>query len=51
MNSENVKKNVSFSKHDINTHHAYELIKSGKQVLNLPKEQVFIQQHHILLLI
>ena len=30
MNSENVKKNVSFLKHDVNTHHAYELIKSGK---------------------
>jgi len=45
MNSENVKKNVSFLKHDVNHHHAYELIKSGKQVLNLPKEQIYNQHH------
>jgi hypothetical protein len=36
MNSDNVKK-VPFLKHDINHHHSYELIKSGKHVLNLPK--------------
>ena len=45
MNSENVKKNVPFLKHDVNCHHAYELIKTGKQVLNLPKDQVYNQHH------
>ena len=45
MNSDNVKKNVSFLKHDCCTDHDYQLIKSGKQVLNLPKQQVY-QQHH-----
>jgi hypothetical protein len=45
MNSENVKKNVPFLKHDVCSHHSYELIKSGKQILNLPKEQVYNQHH------
>jgi len=39
-NSENVKK-IAFLKHDVNHHHSYELIKSGKSILNLPKEQVY----------
>lgn len=45
MNSENVKKNVPFLKHDVNSCHSYELIKSNKQVLNLPKEQIYNQHH------
>ncbi len=44
MNADNFKK-VSFLKHDVNHHHNYELIKSGRQVLNLPKEQVYNQHH------
>jgi hypothetical protein len=44
MNSENVKK-VNFLRHDVNLHHNYELIKSGRNVLNLPKEQVYNQHH------
>ena len=43
-NSDNVKK-VNFLRHDVNLHHSYELIKSGKQVLNLPKEQIYNQHH------
>ena len=44
-NSDNVKKNVPFLKHDTCNEHNYELVKSGKQILNLPKHQLY-QQHH-----
>ena len=40
-----LKKNVPFLKHDVNCHHAYELIKSGKNVLNLNKETIYNQHH------
>ena len=44
MNSENVKK-VPFLKHDVNLHHSYELLKTGKHILNLKKEQLYNQHH------
>ena len=44
MNSENVKK-VPFLKHDVNLHHSYELIKTNKHILNLPKHQLYNQHH------
>ena len=44
MNSDNVKK-IPFLKMDVNQHHSYELIKSGKSVLNLPNHQIYNQHH------
>jgi len=45
MNSENVKKNVPFLKHDCNLLHSYQLVKSDKQVLNLHKDQLYSTHH------
>ena len=45
MNSDNVKKNVPFLKHDTGYLHAYEKVPAGKTILNLPKEQIYNQHH------
>ena len=43
MNSENTKK-IDFLKHDVN-HNEYQMVKSGKNVYNLPKHQLYNQHH------
>ena len=45
MNSENVKKNVPFLKHDVNCLHSYQLVKTDRHVLNLNKETIYNQHH------
>ena len=44
-NSENVKKNVPFLKHDVNCLHSYQLVKTDKHMLNLNKETLYNQHH------
>jgi hypothetical protein len=43
MNSDNVKK-IDFLKHDVNQNE-YQMVKSGKTVLNLPKHQLYNHHH------
>jgi hypothetical protein len=43
--SDKIKENVPMLRHDSNYNHDYQLIKAGKNVLNLPKHQVYNTLH------
>ena len=44
-NSDKIKQDVYFLRHDVNLKNEYQLVKSGRSVLNLKKEQLFKTSH------
>ena len=44
-NSDKIKQDVDFLRHDVNLKNEYQLVKSGRSVLNLKKEQLFKTSH------
>ena len=44
-NSDRIKQDVDFLRHDVNLKNDYQLVKSGRSVLNLKKEQLFKTSH------
>ena len=44
-NSDKIKQDIDFLRHDVNLKNDYQLVKSGRSVLNLKKEQLFKTLH------